>query len=82
MKIACVKQCTDKHQIQTFSGWKNVSRTRHCLCYFQLDEGSGNKVNNIGSLQLLPGDLYGTEWTSFAPMQQTTPHEFSPRTDR
>lgn len=67
-------------QIQTHFQAGRTFPDQSLSVYFQLDEGSGNKVNNIGSLQLLPGDLYNTQWTSFAPMQQTSPHEFSPKT--
>ena len=79
-EIAVYNNVQTSTQIQTHFQAGRTFPDQALSVYFQLDEGSGNKVNNIGSLQLLPGDLYGTEWTSFAPMQQTTPHEFSPRT--
>jgi len=48
--------------------------------YFALDEGSGNRLNNSGSLLLGFGTSNGTEWTPFAARQTTEPHVFSPVT--
>jgi hypothetical protein len=48
--------------------------------HFALDEGSGNRLNNSGSLLLNFGTGYGTEWTPFAARQATEPHVFSPVT--
>ncbi|MBL7797264.1 MAG: T9SS type A sorting domain-containing protein [Saprospiraceae bacterium] len=48
--------------------------------YFALDEGSGNRLNNSGSVLLSFGTAYGTEWTPFAARQATEPHVFSPVT--
>lgn len=46
--------------------------------YFSLDEGSGNRLNNSGSVLLPFGILYGADWTPFTARQMTTPHVFSP----
>lgn len=46
--------------------------------YFPLDEGSGNKINNVGSVLLAGGTTSGTEWSPLAPHQVITPHSFSP----
>lgn len=48
--------------------------------YFPLDEGSGNFVGSTGSILLPSGHINGPEWSTFAPLQETTPHEFTPRT--
>ncbi|HEX5113010.1 MAG TPA: LamG domain-containing protein, partial [Saprospiraceae bacterium] len=48
--------------------------------YFALDEGSGNKINNAGSVLLPGGTTSGTEWSPLAVHQVITPHEFSPST--
>ncbi|MBL7794935.1 MAG: T9SS type A sorting domain-containing protein [Saprospiraceae bacterium] len=48
--------------------------------YFPLDEGNGNRLNNMGSVLLNFGTNYGAEWSPFAPRQMTTPHEFTPNT--
>ncbi|MBL7809148.1 MAG: LamG domain-containing protein, partial [Saprospiraceae bacterium] len=49
--------------------------------YFAMDEGTGNRLNNAGSFLLSErGMTFGTEWTVFAPNQNTTPHEFAPST--
>ncbi len=48
--------------------------------YFPLDEGSGDVLSNSGSLLLPSGTVNGPEWSTFAPLQQSTPHEFTPRT--
>ncbi|MEQ1745970.1 MAG: LamG domain-containing protein, partial [Saprospiraceae bacterium] len=48
--------------------------------HFALNEGSGNRLNNSGSLLLGFGTGYGTDWTPFAARQATEPHEFSPGT--
>ncbi|MCC6463334.1 MAG: T9SS type A sorting domain-containing protein [Saprospiraceae bacterium] len=48
--------------------------------YFSLDEGSGNRLNNSGSLLTGAGTGFGTTWSAFAPNQMTTPHVFSPKT--
>jgi len=48
--------------------------------YFPLDEGSGDFVGSTGSILLSSGFINGPEWSTFAPLQETTPHEFTPRT--
>ncbi|MDX1913031.1 MAG: LamG domain-containing protein, partial [Saprospiraceae bacterium] len=49
--------------------------------YFAMDEGSGNRLNNSGSVLLDSiGRTFGTEWTIMSPNQETTPHEFAPST--
>lgn len=53
---------------------------RGLRAYFAMDEGSGNALNNSGSLLLPPGTTYGTTWTPFTAIQVTRPHEFSPAT--
>lgn len=47
--------------------------------YFAMDEGTGSKLSNSGSALVDGfGTTYGTEWTVFAPNQETMPHIFSP----
>ncbi len=53
---------------------------RHLRAYFALDEGAGNRLNNRGSQLTGAGTSYGTEWSAFAPLQKTAPHEFAPST--
>jgi hypothetical protein len=48
--------------------------------YFPMNEGSGNRISNVGSHFLDFGTLNNSEWSSFAPNQQSQPHEFSPKT--
>jgi len=48
--------------------------------YFALDEGSGNRLNNAGSLLTGSGMSFGTQWTPQAPNQMTEPHIFAPAT--
>lgn len=48
--------------------------------YFPLDEGSGNFIGSTGSILLPSGQINGPEWSTFAPLQETTPHEFTPKT--
>lgn len=48
--------------------------------YFSLDEGSGNSLNNSGSVFLTPGSNEGAEWSPFAANQTTEPHVFTPGT--
>lgn len=55
-------------------------QARGLQVYFALDEGSGNRLNNTGSLLTGSGRSVGTEWTPQAPNQTTTPHLFAPGT--
>jgi len=48
--------------------------------YFAFDEGSGNRLNNSGSLLTGSGMGFGTTWTPQAPNQMTEPHVFAPKT--
>ncbi|MCK6690477.1 MAG: T9SS type A sorting domain-containing protein [Thermoanaerobaculia bacterium] len=48
--------------------------------YFALDEGSGNRLHNSGSLLLAYGTGFGADWTPFTARQKTEPHVFSPVT--
>lgn len=50
------------------------------VVYFPMDEGNGIRVNNVGSVLLDFGTLQGAEWSNFAANQETSPHEFSPKT--
>lgn len=79
-ELAIYNNIQSLSQIQSHFQSDRIFPEANLAIYFQLDEGSGSKVNNVGSYQLLPGDLVNTEWTSFAPHQQTSPHEFSPKT--
>lgn len=53
---------------------------KHLRVYFALDEGAGSRLNNAGSTLLESGVATGTEWSAFAAVQKTEPHEFSPGT--
>ncbi len=54
---------------------------KHLLVYFPFDEGTGSKLTNSGSALMDGfGTTFGTEWTTFAPNQSTTPHVFAPGT--
>ncbi len=48
--------------------------------YFGLNEGSGSRLNNNGSVLLPFGTNFGADWSSFASRQMTTPHVFTPKT--
>lgn len=48
--------------------------------YFPMDEGNGNRVNNVGSRLLDFGKVEGASWSNFAANQETTPHIFTPKT--
>ena len=48
--------------------------------YFPFDEGSGSRLNNLGSVLTTYGKTFGTEWSTFAPNQKTMPHVFTPQT--
>ena len=48
--------------------------------YFPLDEGSGNRLGNIGSVFLDAGSTSGTEWSALATHQEVEPHVFTPVT--
>lgn len=48
--------------------------------YYPFNEGSGIKVNNLGSYSIPAGEVFGAEWTPMAPLQETTPHVFTPTT--
>jgi len=48
--------------------------------YFAFDEGSGNRLNNAGSVLTGSGMGFGTTWTPQAPNQMTEPHVFAPKT--
>ena len=49
--------------------------------YFAMDEGTGTRLNNAGSVLLSGvGTGVGTTWTIMAPNQSTTPHVFTPAT--
>ncbi len=50
------------------------------VVYFPMDEGSGIRVNNVGSILLDVGSIEGAEWSNFAANQETTPHKFTPKT--
>ncbi len=48
--------------------------------YFPLDEGSGTKLSNVGSLLLDGGTSHGASWSALAALQVIEPHIFSPTT--
>ncbi|MEI6410891.1 MAG: LamG-like jellyroll fold domain-containing protein, partial [Bacteroidota bacterium] len=47
--------------------------------YFAMDEGSGIRLSNAGSLLTPYGSILGASWIPFSPNQKTEPHEFLPR---
>jgi hypothetical protein len=48
--------------------------------YFPMNEGSGLRLTNVGSLLIGYGTLVNGTWSSFSPNQMTDPHVFSPKT--
>jgi hypothetical protein len=48
--------------------------------YFPMNEGSGIRVGNVGSMLIEYGTLINGSWSSFAPNQVTEPHVFTPKT--
>ncbi|HJW28877.1 MAG TPA: LamG domain-containing protein, partial [Saprospiraceae bacterium] len=50
--------------------------------YFPMDEGSGNKISNVGSVLLNGGITTGTEWSPLAAHQVVEPHVFTPGTSQ
>ncbi len=49
--------------------------------YFPMDEGTGENLTSAGALLLNEaGTVFGAEWTTLAPNQETMPHVFSPDT--
>ncbi|MBK7936621.1 MAG: T9SS type A sorting domain-containing protein [Lewinellaceae bacterium] len=67
-------------KIQEHAQISRDPQERGLHAYFSFDEGSGNRLNNSGSLLTGSGTSFGTEWSPFAPNQSTTPHEFTPTT--
>lgn len=66
--------------IQNHYQFSRDPQERGLRLYFALDEGSGNRLNNSGSLLTLAGENHGADWSPFAPNQMTTPHVFTPGT--
>lgn len=67
--------------IQAHATSSRNPQERGLRLYFAMDEGTGNRLNNLGSVLLNDrGMTFGTEWTIMAPNQSTTPHEFAPKT--
>ncbi|MBK8699030.1 MAG: T9SS type A sorting domain-containing protein [Saprospiraceae bacterium] len=50
------------------------------LVYFPMDEGSGSRISNVGSLFMEFGSLANAGWSSFSPNQEEQPHLFTPKT--
>ncbi len=68
-------------KIQAHANSSRDMQEKGLLVYFKMDEGTGSELSNSGSALLDGfGATVGTEWTTFAPNQSTTPHEFSPAT--
>ncbi len=67
-------------QILTHSTNSRDMREEGLRQYFPMDEGSGTRLTNVGSILLNSGTLYNATWSSFAPNQETDPHEFAPKT--
>jgi hypothetical protein len=72
-----------------FDHWQSArdQQERGLRAYFTLDEGSGNRLNNTGSLLTGVGSLHtasgtgtGPQWSVLSPHQEKTPHEFTPAT--
>jgi hypothetical protein len=48
--------------------------------YFAMDEGSGIRLNNSGSVLIGSGTMPAATWSTFSPNQATEPHVFTPGT--
>lgn len=48
--------------------------------WFALDEGSGDRLNNAGSVLTDAGQSFGVEWSAFCARQTVSPHVFTPAT--
>lgn len=69
--------------VQTIQNHADTTRDiqeRGLRVFFPLDEGSGNRLNNVGSLLLTGGTTLGTEWSPLATHQVIEPHVFTPST--
>ncbi len=62
-----------------FQNIRNIQE-KDLYVYFPMNEGSGNRISNVGSQFLDFGTLFNSAWSSFAPNQVTEPHVFAPKT--
>ncbi|MFM8371985.1 MAG: LamG-like jellyroll fold domain-containing protein, partial [Bacteroidota bacterium] len=79
-EVAVYDTTLSQTSIQSHYDDVRVSPEAGLVVYFPMNEGNGNRISSNGSLLLPHGTTYGTEWSSFASSQQTTPHDFSPDT--
>ena len=79
-EVAVYDTTLSQTAIQSHYDDVRISPEAGLVVYFPMNEGNGNRVNSNGSLLLPHGTTYGTEWSSFASRQETTPHDFSPDT--
>lgn len=79
-EVAVYDTTLSQTAIQSHYDDVRVSPEAGLVVYFPMNEGNGNRISSNGSLLLPHGTTYGTEWSSFASRQETTPHDFSPYT--
>ncbi|MEQ1745218.1 MAG: LamG-like jellyroll fold domain-containing protein [Saprospiraceae bacterium] len=79
-EVAMYDSTLSQPTIQQHFLFSRDPQERGLRVYFALDEGSGNRLNNSGSLLTDSGTNNGAEWSPFAPNQMTTPHVFTPGT--
>ncbi|MFN0014906.1 MAG: LamG domain-containing protein, partial [Saprospiraceae bacterium] len=79
-EVALYDSTLSQTAIQQHYLFSRDPQERGLRVYFSLDEGSGNRLNNSGSLLTDSGTNSGAEWSPFSPNQMTTPHVFTPGT--
>ncbi|MEI6412491.1 MAG: LamG domain-containing protein, partial [Bacteroidota bacterium] len=77
-EIAVYDTTLSEMQIDTHYSKTRNMQEKGLRVYFALDEGSGIRLSNAGSLLTGYGSVQGADWLPFSPHQTTEPHEFSP----
>lgn len=78
-EVAVYDTILDQSRIQEHVNEARDPQEPGLRIYFALNEGSGNRLNNQGSVLTDRGHPYGASWTNFAPNQSTTPHVMTPK---
>jgi hypothetical protein len=78
MKSPSLKISFSLPDIQTFANIGTDVASPFLQSYFNLNEGSGTELHDMGQALTGDGQAVGTSWSTVAAIEQTLPHDFVP----
>ena len=77
-EVAFFETTLTTNEISTYSNIGTDAAHSALISYFNLNEGSGSELKDMGSALTGSGMVHGAQWSTVAAHEQSLPHEFQP----